>query len=84
MGPIPAVVKADPMTGETSVPGIYVAGDAGSMLQSVALASASGANAAAFLNHALCGEDAEAAASIGNEGGASRAGDGAVRNEEVR
>ncbi len=48
------------MTNETSVPGVYVAGDSGSMLQSVALAVASGANAAAFLNRALCDEDAEA------------------------
>ncbi len=59
-GPVGAVVKKDPMTNETSVPGVYVAGDSGSMLQSVALAVASGANAAAFLNRSLCVEDAEA------------------------
>ncbi|MGI8910720.1 MAG: NAD(P)/FAD-dependent oxidoreductase [Rubrobacteraceae bacterium] len=66
MGSAAEVVKADPMTWETSVPGVYAAGDAGSPpspLQSVVLAAASGANAAAFLNKALCGEDAEAEAS---------------------
>jgi thioredoxin reductase len=84
MGPIPAVVKADPMTGETSVPGVYVAGDAGSPLQSVALAAASGANAAAFLNHALCGEDAEAeASSTGNGGATGRTDTGTLRGEAV-
>ncbi len=61
MGPAAEVVKADPMTRETSVAGVYVAGDAGPPPQSVALAAASGATAAAVLNHALCGEDAEAA-----------------------
>lgn len=83
MGPATEVVKADPMTGETSVPGVSVAGDAGSPLQSVALAAASGASAAAFLNHALCREDAEVA-STGNGGGTSLAADSAVRNKEVR
>jgi thioredoxin reductase len=84
MGPALAVVKADPMTNETSVPGVYVAGDAGSPLQSVALAAASGANAAAFLNHALCDEDAEVeVSSAGNGGATSRAADGTVRGEAV-
>ena len=32
------------------------------MVQGTIMAAASGATAAAFLNHALCGEDAEAAA----------------------
>lgn len=41
------------MTGETSVPGVYAAHDAGVPPQSVAMA-------AAFLNHTLRGEDAEA------------------------
>ena len=59
-GPVGPVVRKDPMTNETSVPGVYVAGDSGSMLQSVALAVASGANAAAFLNRSLCVDDAEA------------------------
>ena len=60
MGPAAEIVKADRMTGQTSVPGVYVAGDGGNPPQSVANAAASGANAAAFLNHVLCGEDAEA------------------------
>jgi thioredoxin reductase len=65
MGPASEVVKADPMTRETSVAGVYAAGDAGSPMQSIALASSSGATAAAFVNHALCTEDAEAS-SAGN------------------
>jgi thioredoxin reductase len=60
MGPAASVVKADPMTGETSVPGVYVAGDAGFPPQSVVLAASSGAKAAAFLNHTLGDEDADA------------------------
>jgi thioredoxin reductase len=84
MGPATAIVKADPMTGETNVPGVYVAGDAGSMLQSVALAASSGANAAAFLNHALCGEDAEEELpSTGNRGANGQAADGTLRGEAV-
>ena len=69
MGPAAQVVKAEPMTGETSVPGVYVAGDAGTLPQSVANAASSGANAAAFLNHTLCGEDAEAEASFAGAAG---------------
>ncbi len=60
MGPLPAVVKGDPMTKETTVPGVYVAGDAGTMLQGAIMAAASGAAAAAFLNRALATEDTEA------------------------
>ena len=63
MGLLSAVVKGDPMTRETSVPGVYVAGDAGTMLQGAIMAAASGASAAAFLNHSLISEDAELAAS---------------------
>lgn len=69
MGSAAAVVKADPMTGETSVPGVHVAGDGGSPLQSVTLAASSGAKATAFLNHTLCAEDAEAEASSAGNGG---------------
>jgi pyruvate/2-oxoglutarate dehydrogenase complex dihydrolipoamide dehydrogenase (E3) component len=65
-------LKADPTTRETSVAGVYAAGDAGTPLQSVALAAASGASAGAFLNHALCGEDAQ--------GDASSAGSGVATN----
>lgn len=55
------VVKNDPATRETTVPGVYAAGDVTGTgpLQSVALA-ASGAAAAYFVNHALATEDAEA------------------------
>lgn len=59
IGPLPAiVVKSDPMTRETTVPGVYVAGDAGAMRQGAIMAAASGAEAAATLNHSLIGEDA--------------------------
>lgn len=71
MGPATEIVKADPMTRETSVPGVYVAGDAGSPFQSVVLAAASGASAAAFLNHALCAEDANAEVTSAENGGAA-------------
>ena len=63
MGLLSAVVKGDPMTRETSVPGVYVAGDAGTVLQGAIMAAASGASAAAFLNHSLISEDAELAPS---------------------
>jgi thioredoxin reductase len=60
------VVKNDPATRETTVPGVYAAGDAGNApAQSVVLAAASGANAAYFLNHALAMEDADRAAAVG-------------------
>ncbi len=84
MGPAAAVVKAEPMTRETSVPGVYVAGDAGPPPQSVALAAATGSSAAAFLNHALCDEDAEAeVSSAGNGGATSEAAGGTVRSGAV-
>jgi thioredoxin reductase len=56
------VVKSDPTTRETSVPGVYAAGDVTGTgpLQSVPLAAASGAAAAYFANHALATEDADA------------------------
>jgi thioredoxin reductase len=58
------VVENDPTTKETTVPGVYVVGDAGSApAQSVVLAAASGASAAYFMNHALAMEDADAAVS---------------------
>ena len=71
LGPASEVVKADPLTRETSVAGVYAAGDAGSPMQSITLASASGATAAAFLNHALCAEDAEAEVPSAGNGGAT-------------
>jgi thioredoxin reductase len=59
----PAGVKSDPTTRETSVAGVYVAGDAGNAVQSALLAAASGANAAFFVNHSLVAE--EVAAEVG-------------------
>ncbi|HEU5310245.1 MAG TPA: NAD(P)/FAD-dependent oxidoreductase, partial [Candidatus Eisenbacteria bacterium] len=59
-GPLPTVIKNDPMTRETTVPGVHVAGDAGTMLQGAIMAAASGASAAAFINHSLVTEDPEA------------------------
>lgn len=60
MGLASAVVRSDPTTKETTVPGVYVAGDAGTMLQGAIMAASSGATAAAFVNHSLVWEDAEA------------------------
>lgn len=60
--PAPSVelVKADPMTRETTVPGVYSVGDTvAGPGQSVAIASASGAGAAYVLNHALVIQDAK-------------------------
>ena len=56
------VVASDPTTRETTVPGVYAVGDTVGTgpLQSVALAAASGAAAAYFVNHALATEDVEA------------------------
>jgi thioredoxin reductase len=68
MGPVPAVVKSDPMTRETTVAGVYVAGDAGAMIQGAIMAASSGAQAAASLNKSLISEEAAAVAS-GHEGG---------------
>jgi len=82
VGPFPALVKSDPTTRETTVRGVYVAGDAGSIMQGAIMAAASGATAAAFLNHALCGEDAEATVA-GNGGAASRAADATGGSEAV-
>jgi thioredoxin reductase len=53
-------VRADPVTGETTVPGVYAAGDMTGPMQSLVLAAASGARTAAGLNRALAMEDAEA------------------------
>ena len=56
------VVTSDPTTRETTVPGVYAVRDAVGTdpLQSVALAPASGAAAAYFVNHVLATEDVEA------------------------
>lgn len=52
-------VVVDPTSGETTVPGVYAAGDMTGPMQSLVLAAASGARAAYRLNHALGVEDAE-------------------------
>ena len=57
LGSASAVVKSDPLTRETTVSGVYVAGDAGTPVQSGIFAAASGANAAYFINHALVAEE---------------------------
>ena len=54
-------VEADP-TGLSSVAGLYVAGDAATQVQSVAVATGSGARAAYAINAALALEDAGVAA----------------------
>jgi thioredoxin reductase len=46
-------VQVDEMQRETSVPGIYAAGDLVTLGQGALLAAASGTQAAAMLNHAL-------------------------------
>jgi thioredoxin reductase len=49
-------VKVDETLGETSIPGIYAAGDLAGPVQGAILAAASGMRAAALLNHALTAE----------------------------
>lgn len=49
-------VRVDPMTRETSVPGVYAAGDLTSRMQGAILAAATGVQAAGMLVHALIGE----------------------------
>ncbi len=49
---MPGTVAHDPVTRQTTVPGVYVAGDAASPLKAIVAAS-SGAMAAAFINAAL-------------------------------
>jgi thioredoxin reductase len=46
-------VKVDETHGQTSIPGIYAAGDLAAPVQGAILAAASGMRAAALLNHAL-------------------------------
>ena len=64
MGQAAAGVKGDVTTRrETSVVGVYVAGDAGNAgpLQSALVGAASGANAAFFVNHSLVADEVGAA-----------------------
>ncbi len=51
-----AYVRVDPSTRETSVPGVYAAGDLTTRMQGAVLAAAYGAQAAAMLNHELTSE----------------------------
>jgi thioredoxin reductase len=54
-------VKSDPTTRETTVAGVYVAGDAGNALQNALFAAASGANAAFSVNRSLVADEVAAA-----------------------
>ena len=49
-------VRVDPMTRETSVPGVYAGGDLTTRAQGATFAAASGVQAAAMLNHELTAE----------------------------
>lgn len=73
MGPLPEVVTADPMSMQTTVPGVFVAGDAGPTLQSIVMAAASGTSAGAFINHALGAEDAAAEVAAAGDAGSEAA-----------
>jgi thioredoxin reductase len=57
----PVGVKGDPTTRETTVAGVYVAGDAGNAVQSALRAAAPGANAPFFVNHSLVADEIAAA-----------------------
>ena len=50
-------VITDPLTEETSVPGVYVAGDVSRDVLLVVVAAAEGAKAGVAINHALLRED---------------------------
>lgn len=61
LGPMKSqVLVTDPMKGETTVSGVYAAGDLASAQHALPLAVASGARVAYALNHALAVEDAAA------------------------
>lgn len=49
-------VRVDPMTRETSIPGVYAAGDLTSRMQGAIIAAAFGTQAAGMLNHELTAE----------------------------
>jgi len=50
------LVRVDPMTRETSIPGVYAAGDLTTRMQSATMAAALGVQAAAMINHELTRE----------------------------
>jgi thioredoxin reductase len=54
------VISITPGTFETTVKGVFVAGDAGKMMQSLANAVASGCSVGAFVTHELAAADVEA------------------------
>ena len=60
------VISTNSMTQETTVKGVFAAGDAGRSMQSLPAAVASGTNAGAFINYTLASDDvaAELAASV--------------------
>ncbi|WNG16694.1 NAD(P)/FAD-dependent oxidoreductase [Cystobacter fuscus] len=60
-------VRVDPMTRETSVPGIYAGGDLQTRMQGAIIAAASSVQAAAMLNHELTVELATAEVAGGRE-----------------
>jgi len=57
---VPGLIQVDAM-GETTVPGVFAAGDVVTPMQQVATAAAGGAAAAAMLNHGLVAEEVAAA-----------------------
>ena len=60
LGGVRTIIKGDPTTNETTVPGVFVAGDAVNLMQGAIVAAASGATTAAFVNHALVTDDIDA------------------------
>jgi thioredoxin reductase len=56
LGPIAGLIKVDE-TGQTTVPGVYAAGDVTAEMPQVALAVASGMRVGAMINHALVRQD---------------------------
>lgn len=55
-GMVPGLIRVDD-TQQTTVPGVYAVGDVTTPMQQISSAAASGAVAAAMLNHALVAED---------------------------
>ena len=68
-------VRVDATTGESTVSGVYAAGDMVGPMQFLSFAAASGVRAAAALNRAFVIEEAEAilAGPIASQGAAARA-----------
>lgn len=58
---IATALAADPMTGATDVPGVFVVGNAGNPMSTVIASSASGTQTGAFVNAMLVAEDQERA-----------------------